>query len=653
MLHPLREWMPRLCSSRTARPAVAVLAALLMATASPLAAGDITVELHPDNDVRVVNGNDLSAAGDDSAGPSFLEAPPENTAAVTVRFPRFNPDTYILGSGEDLELIVDGVLPQGAKLDIRAWDLSERYEIPGFGVSLTASDWTIPAELLDRLPVGQVELRAVLSAPGLRNVEIAQRYLVLPEGSEPVDLETWYDVPLPEYIEAGTEPPELIAGEGFVEYTPAPGQQIYYVSETGSDKNDGLTEATPLRTLVEAYRRVGDGDGDWILLKAGDTFSGGFDSFRKSGKSKDEPFLVGVYGEGDRPVVLTNGDGFITSFGRVSHVVLEGIYVLANKRQPKEYGIYWLASGTDITLQDMKIEGFIFNVVFQALEHGLISDVVMRRCIILDSYGHYEGHKGGHSSGLFMKNVTNALIDECTFDHNGWHPDIQGATRTKFNHNIYVQKDCRYVDVYRSLFFRGAHHGVQLRCGGEMINNTFIRNALAAYVAQDPSVMSDNVVLEADDMNPNNPLFHRGSGLEILPCSDALVENNLVLDKVGQAAWAGGIEVKWRSDVVDPPPTFNVTIRNNTVARWHRKGGKAIADWSGKANVTYSGNLLDEVSGGEPLNFVDPSRTHHTYLPGGFDAFIEGARNRSRGTWDPTYGAATFNNWMRQGYQLR
>ncbi len=623
---------------------------------------DVTVEVYPDDGVRVVNdGTPLSNGSHDVGYEGYAEA---EIAAVTVRFPGYSPATYIQGSGKAIDLIVDGDLPAGASLKVRAWHLADQEYADGFDVSLSEGNWTITGDDIAALSVGHYELQATISVPGRRPVQIAQRYVIIPEGLEDAPIDTWYDVPPIEEIEAI---PDLVVipGAGLIDFKPTPGAQTYFVSESGSDSNDGLSESSPLRTLAAAYGKVGDKDGDWILLKAGDTFRGGFPNFNKGGRSPEEPMLIGVYGSGDRPTVHTNGDGFIQAFGEISHVVLEGIHVYANQRDvrgayptgsaAKEYGIYWLASGKNITLQDMKIEGFKSNVVFQAYGKGRIQNVNIRRCIIIDSYAHYQGSKGGHSAGMYLDNVKNAVIDESFFDHNGWRKGVEGASRTMFNHNVYVQKNCENVNAYRSVFSRGSHHGIQLRCGGEIVNNLFVRNALQAFVAQAPSLMENNVALEADDMNPDNAQYHRGSGFEVLPCEHAIVRHNLAVDKVGSADWSGGIEVKYRDVIVDPPARFYVEIYNNTVVRWPRRQGKdsSIASWADSAEVVKRDNVLDAASGGSNVSFVDPSRTIHTYLPGGYDAFLDGGRNRARGSWDPVYGAATFNQWMREGYKVR
>ncbi|MEM1446310.1 MAG: right-handed parallel beta-helix repeat-containing protein [Planctomycetota bacterium] len=643
-------------AGRSQRRAVAVLAmALLLAIGLQPAVADFVVELHSGNDVRIVNDGGLPA--EDAAVELEADQPLANRiAALQVRFPEGSPSIYYLGSERDLDLIVDGQLPGGATATVAAFNRTQNRYVESFDVTLGEDAWTIAAEDLAIIDQGRVELQVTLTAPGLRSVQIAQDYLFIPRGLDEDLVETWYDPPTPEEVAQTLKLiPDFtpVPGVGFVDYEPTPGAQVYYVAESGSDNNSGLSPQDPLRTIKTAYKKVGDGDGDTILLKAGDTFSGGIGGFTKGGKSVDEPFLISTYGDGDRPIIHTNGDGFIFAPPGVfvSNVVINGLYILANERTPEEDGINWMSAGKNITIQDTKIEGYKGAISFNGPHPDSIQNVTFRRCIIVDSYS--PDPKYGHSSGLYMEDVTGAIMDECVFDMNGWNPEVRKAKRTKFNHNVYIQNTCVDINAYRTIFSRGSHNGLQLRSGGIIQDCLFYENALAAFVAQKPSLMEGNVVMRADDMDPNDPDMFRGDGLEVLPCEHAIVRNNLILDKIGQAGWAGGIEVEFRDDIVTPPDRFFVEIYDNIVVRYPMEyENSAIHNWAGsKAEVVKRNNILDKVSGGDDSpNFVDPSRSMDNYVTGGFASFIEAARNRPLDTWDPVVSAASFNAFMREGF---
>jgi hypothetical protein len=97
-----------------------------------------------------------------------------------------------------------------------------------------------------------------------------------------------------------------------------------------------------------------------------------------------------------------------------------------------------------------------------------------------------------------------------------------------------------------------------------------------------------------------------------------------------------------------------VTVRNNVAVNWPiwDKNG-AIAVTTNRARVReFVGNVMDGVSGGSNnVRFPDPTRSADDYLSGGWEAFLEGGRERRRTEWDPQFSAEAFNNWLRAGYR--
>ena len=101
-----------------------------------------------------------------------------------------------------------------------------------------------------------------------------------------------------------------INSEGWTTVTPARDTHVIYVSSSGgSDGNNGLSPDSPVQTIAHAVGMLRDGSADWMLLKAGDTWNSGLGTWRKSGRSNDEPMLIGSYGSG-ASAPAQNGDGF-------------------------------------------------------------------------------------------------------------------------------------------------------------------------------------------------------------------------------------------------------------------------------------------------------------------------------------------------------
>ena len=82
----------------------------------------------------------------------------------------------------------------------------------------------------------------------------------------------------------------------------------YYVSSVnGNDKNDGLTQETPFRTL-HRIRGSEFGAGDRVLLERGSVFEDQYLHIRGKGEIGD-PIEIASYGEGELPHICANGPG--------------------------------------------------------------------------------------------------------------------------------------------------------------------------------------------------------------------------------------------------------------------------------------------------------------------------------------------------------
>ena len=80
---------------------------------------------------------------------------------------------------------------------------------------------------------------------------------------------------------------------------PVQARTWYASSSSGNDGNDGLSPATPYRTITK-INAVPLQAGDTVLFKRGDVFSGELSA--RSG-STGRPIVYGAYGNGDRPII--------------------------------------------------------------------------------------------------------------------------------------------------------------------------------------------------------------------------------------------------------------------------------------------------------------------------------------------------------------
>ena len=144
---------------------------------------------------------------------------------------------------------------------------------------------------------------------------------------------------------------------GYTELSPSAGENIIYVSNEGSNSNNGTSPTTSVQTIQQGMKLLKSGQANELLLKAGETFlnstvSGGgvtynnsnnvFAGWTASGADAQDPIAISSYGTGARPMVYsnTNGTAFSTlnysnnNTAIVNYVDLIGIQFEANLRDP-------------------------------------------------------------------------------------------------------------------------------------------------------------------------------------------------------------------------------------------------------------------------------------------------------------------------------
>jgi hypothetical protein len=105
-------------------------------------------------------------------------------------------------------------------------------------------------------------------------------------------------------------------GNGWTIVTPEADTQIIYVSASaGNNNNNGLSPATPVKTIAKGQSLIRSGHPDQLLLKRGDTFQEYFTGWNKSGVNANQPILISNYGDGARPIIDSTVGGFTTNDG--------------------------------------------------------------------------------------------------------------------------------------------------------------------------------------------------------------------------------------------------------------------------------------------------------------------------------------------------
>ncbi|MEM9883006.1 MAG: right-handed parallel beta-helix repeat-containing protein [Planctomycetota bacterium] len=528
---------------------------------------------------------------------------------------------------------------------------------------------TVDAQTLtDRLDGHDAELAAQagrLDAAERERAELRRAVAALAQDAPPVDRDPTVT----------PDPPPLNTGaNGFLSFPKAPDARTVYVAADGNDRNHGRTPDAPMRTAAAAYQRLRDGRPDRLLFRAGDTFNGGIGRLNKSGRSAEQPLVIGVYGEGDRPRFAVGEDAWASKWWNddADHVVFDGLHLVAELRRPgnaaegmspeawRTPAFVLFGGSTGITIHDCKLEYFHFAIVAQSNpDNGGIRDFTLHRNIVRDSYGHWNPEIAHHSSGLYASYIDGLTITENLFDRNGWHPDVDGAKATKFNHNLYIQDSCTGNTVVRgNVLSRASAHALQLRAGGVIDDNLFLDNPLAFFAGISPSRVTRNVVLGGRDIN-DDPGEDRGFGFDIQPMPDALIEGNIVTQKrAGSAGHAHAIKIDGSDGVHrkmlerHPGSRWAVTFRDNRVYDWPRNNGPTV--WVESRGVPVEVTGIEQTAIDEP-SWADPGRDVESYMqtlgrPASVEAYLDLLTARPRGVWYGELAAAAVNDYVRSGF---
>lgn len=496
-------------------------------------------------------------------------------------------------------------------------------------------------------------------------------------------------------------------GPEWTVFVPSPDSLIVYVStSTGNDADTGLSADHAKKTLDAGYALLRDGMPDWLLLKRGDTWKGAFPEWQKSGRGSDEPMVIGSYGNGPRPLLLTGtASGFLSSAYPIprAHLALTDIHFFDDRFDGTSpaAGVTLLNHWSDVLIENCMVEGYPINIVVQEAPERP-SDIRIRRCVVVDAYSANEAH----SQGIFAGGIDGLLIEDCIFDYNGWRRSIPGAGANIFNHNMYLHSTSTGVVTRGNISARGSATGISQRSGGICEGNLLILNPTGVFMGTTDQpghvgrgAVRNNVVLDARDIDSQTP---RGFGIWLGGCQDTDVYGNIVahqrtgsgnilafnlesaLDSVGVYH---NIAYDWTGNEsyglgISVSPTFarRVFVSDN---QFQQVSGGFLTELIGQSpqdlgplfarnryftanepphQFYYATNYTDWLTlSGEPwssfgvVHYPDPSRTIETYMASigmapTVTAFLMAIRQQERATWDSRFTAAAVNAYIQQGF---
>lgn len=563
------------------------------------------------------------------------------------------------------------ILPEGSRIDYSVF-------VHGFDVELinlrhsrsnAIRGWGLNQATFSLLPQYAYVVKADIVIPGRETQTLTQRVDVIgdPIMDEPNPVDEPDPVDNPNTNPDPVIPTIPVAAAGFTPLVKDKDTQVIFVSDSmGNDANNGLSPQTPVKTLKRGVDLLRDGRPDWLLLKCGDAWDGqSFDGVHLGGAAADKPMVISTYGEGHRPVIIPphGENGFKSVKHKLDGLLIQGLHFYAATRDPgsKRY----VARPGDV-------DGI--NIRIPSGEGRYVKGLIIEDCLvthfdsnikIVDDWSRFQGEgvpgrieanvrrniirfsssKDSHSIGIYLEGTRDTIIEQNLIDHNGWTQADSVAQRNKASHNIYAQWANGPITVRHNIISRGAAHGMQLRAGGNIDHNLFVRNAMAFFTSLNNSRASYNVILESEDMNTDVPEDRRGYGINGWDMDRYEVIGNIVARRAGSLQKAG-IDVS----------ASHLVVKNNIVYDWiDNRIDSSIIYHSG--NATASGNLAKEYFNGKEPNYADPSRGLDTYageigLNPTTEAFLNYASTRPRGIWVHKVAPDVVAQYIRDGFEI-
>lgn len=384
---------------------------------------------------------------------------------------------------------------------------------------------------------------------------------------------------------------------GWTELSPSPESRVIYVSSSrGSDSNDGLSEATPVRSLDRGMSLLRSGQPDWLLFKRGDTFTGSFGRFEFAGMNENKPMVIGAYGNGARPKFITGTSPAFNLAGGFErqHLVITSLHMEPGSGHPP--GGIRIVTGAvdDLLIEDCYLTEYAVNVLVQGEREDTMSNIRIRRNVLLDANG------TTHAQAIYASHIDGLTIEGNIIDRNGWDHRIGRSDATIFAHNCYIQRSVLDLVFKDNIVMRASSHGLQARMGGTVEGNVFYQNPMAIMFGNEGvksneyavrGTIKHNVILEGVDINADLP---RGDGIVLQHTAEVVVSDNILSKNLNDPSSAYGISI----DGPDTAPVRNALITNNVIHDWDLPF--RVHDYNA-VSATFKDNILYNSDDDKPL----------------------------------------------------
>ena len=381
---------------------------------------------------------------------------------------------------------------------------------------------------------------------------------------------------------------------GWTTFTPSSDTRIIYVSSSqGNDANDGLSEATPKRTIAAGMSLLRNGFPDWLLLKKGDEWhlSGWLGWPPVSGKNGSEKLLFSSYGSGPRPRILFPDSSSGLGLTDRSYIAIVDISL----EIPPPYTGLGGAGFSAYGCSDILFEGCYLTGFGNCVELNGTSNLTMRRCVVYYA----------HNTSVIAATPLNCLFEENIIYNTGEILKLQGSGISPHGFYMSCAPGATSYTIRNNIISDTGYSALDMRPdNGVCDNNLIVRAPVGMDVGGGPCwtnfpdrtiSITNNVIL--DGMHP----FNQSGGayaMQISQGSGQLVENNIICNAT-MKPWKG---IRFNTEAGQHCKTL--TLSHNIIYRWDGDGVSIEASESSLDNLILNSNDFQSLSDNALVNFL-------------------------------------------------
>jgi hypothetical protein len=239
---------------------------------------------------------------------------------------------------------------------------------------------------------------------------------------------------------------------------------LYLDPVNGNDLNVG-TEEAPIKTFAAIWPKVQyDANGGTfekyrgLLIKAGTVVPDGiwliYGGWRYGSKNPKTPFVIGCYGEGERPVIMSKpGQNGIYIKDSPGNIVIQDLEFVGTKSAK---GIEVFGPQDNISIINCVVRNYAYGMAFDCQRSSdVIKNLSIDNCIIIDNIVQSNDPNDKGSQGIYISQCVNPKINDTVVDNNG--------LKNTFCHGIYAVQSNIGLVVTACCISRNGFAGLQGR----------------------------------------------------------------------------------------------------------------------------------------------------------------------------------------------